>query len=528
MLPSDPPPSEIPPPSAPPPGVSHTLAVTGARGGVGSSVVAVNIGVYLAQLGRRVLLVDANPAGGSLHTMLGMSLPVPPKPEDDAEPEESVPIDTSIPGLQLLPQAYSIGGTTPLRPGRKARWVRELKQLPVDYVLLDLGAGTSTAGLDLFLGADLGVLVAMPDPPSVEGAYRYASAAFLRRMRRTLLKDRFRLRVLDRALANLPPLPMPQEVVRLLAKFDTGLASTGAHELSLVRPRLVINGARAKADAELGHAMSDMAERYLGVRFDYTGHVERDDTVWLSVSRRRPLLIDSPTSKSARNLERICRRVLALLGRKHEEQSLRIPLVSDEPTLYDVLLTHRGAADDELRRAHRRLREIYKASSLPLTALVKDEDLPQAQAQIDEAHDTLLDPLRRRAYDISTFPSTDDQPEPRNAELDAAREAELAMLREELAVELKAETEFTGPLLRKVRESIGAELNEISQRTKISEGYLAAIEEERFEELPAFVYLRGFVTELAKFLKLDATQVSRTYLKRYREWRNQHPQSEAR
>jgi flagellar biosynthesis protein FlhG len=37
--------------------------------------------------------------------------------------------------------------------------------------------------------------------------------------------------------------------------------------------------------------------------------------------------------------------------------------------------------------------------------------------------------------------------------------------------------------------------------------------------LPALVYTRGFVQQLAKFLKLDPTQVSKTYLRRLREWR---------
>ena len=37
---------------APPPGVRRTIAVGGGRGGVGKSVLAANLGVYVAQLGR--------------------------------------------------------------------------------------------------------------------------------------------------------------------------------------------------------------------------------------------------------------------------------------------------------------------------------------------------------------------------------------------------------------------------------------------------------------------------------------------
>ncbi|MFO0671294.1 MAG: helix-turn-helix transcriptional regulator [Polyangiaceae bacterium] len=65
-----------------------------------------------------------------------------------------------------------------------------------------------------------------------------------------------------------------------------------------------------------------------------------------------------------------------------------------------------------------------------------------------------------------------------------------------------------------MRESQGATLAEISAKTKIAKSHLAAIEEERFADLPAAVYVRGFVSELAKFLKLDVAQVQRTYARR--------------
>jgi len=117
------------------------------------------------------------------------------------------------------------------------------------------------------------------------------------------------------------------------------------------------------------------------------------------------------------------------------------------------------------------------------------------------------------------FPAERAQAPARNAALDSALEAERVMLQKELAREINGETEFTGSLLRKVRESQGIELSEIAKLTKISSTHLQAVEAERFAELPALVYTRGFVQQLAKFLKLDATQVSKTYLRRLREWR---------
>ena len=94
--------------------------------------------------------------------------------------------------------------------------------------------------------------------------------------------------------------------------------------------------------------------------------------------------------------------------------------------------------------------------------------------------------------------------------------AEQLMLQGELAREIGPDTEFTGALLRKVRESQGIELGEISARTKIGRTHLAALEEERFGDLPAVVYVRGFLSEVAKFLRLDPAQVQKTYLRRLR------------
>ncbi len=216
----------------------------------------------------------------------------------------------------------------------------------------------------------------------------------------------------------------------------------------------------------------------------------------------------------------MARAVLALATMREPERPR--PLISLGPqdrTLYDLLGTSRGATDEELRRAYKRQREIYQSGSLPLTSLLTEEELRREQTQLEEAYDTLLDPLRRRSYDLSTFTDDESDAPQRSPAMDSALAAERAMLRQELARELSAETEFTGKLLAKVREAQGIELEEIAGHTKISLMHLRAIEAEEYRELPAMVYTRGFVQQVAKYLKLDPAQVARTYLRRLREWR---------
>ncbi len=501
-------------------GVRHVIAVGGGRGGVGKSVLAVNLAVYLAQLGRKVVLVDADPAGAELHTMLDMELPMAPRSREDLDEFELRTFPTPVPGLMLLPQIYTVGSIAPLRPGRKPRWASRLRQLDADYVLLDLGAGTLPSSVDLALGADFMLLVSSPEPPSVEATFRFIRALFLRSLRRALVRDRFRMRMLERAQNELPPLPSPRELVYGIARYDSSVAELAALELAKLKPRLVVNNVKLRADGDLGPNMCEVARRYLGCDIDYVGQIEQDDSVWLSISRRRPLLIDSPASKSARNIERIARRTLALAAsRDSHRQDPPIKIYPSDPTLYEVLGVPRGATDEELRRAYKRQKGIYQPKSLPLTSLLDEKGLRLAQAQTEEAHDTLLDPVRRRAYDLSTFPETEDAVAPRDPAHSRALEAERAMLREELAREISAETEFSGAILRKVRESLGVEIEDIAAHTKISGSHLYAIEAEDFPALPALVYTRGFVQQFAQYLKLDSTQVTRTYLQRMRHWR---------
>jgi len=513
-------PTAAPEPAVVPRNVRNVIVVGGGRGGVGKSVLAVNLAVYLAQLGRSVALIDADPAGAELHTLLGVTPPRRAPALEEGKDSDLGSLETPVPGLYLAPQAYSVGSTVPVRPGRRPRWARNLRHLDFDYVLIDLGAGTAPATLDLFLSADLGLCVTTPEPPSVEATYRFMRALFQRRIRRTLVKDRFKMRLVERAQSELPPLPAPPEIVRTLARYDTKLAELAAAELSKLRPRLVVNAVRLRTDSDLGPAMHDMARRYLGIELDYVGHIEQDDSVWLSVVRRRPVLIDGPTSKSARNLERIARRVLALATTREQARVVPpIPVVPAEPNLYEMLWVHPGATDEEVRRAYKRQREHYRPGSLPLTSLLTEDELSIERSRVEEAHDTLMDPVRRRAYDLSTLPQDEDNAPERVAPLDAALEAERAMLRQQLAHEINAETVFTGELLAKVRQAHGISIEEISTHTKISARHLEAIESEDFASLPALVYTRGFVQQLAGYLKLDPSQVSRTYLRRWRQWR---------
>jgi hypothetical protein len=83
-----------------------------------------------------------------------------------------------------------------------------------------------------------------------------------------------------------------------------------------------------------------------------------------------------------------------------------------------------------------------------------------------------------------------------------------------LMPDINENTEYTGDLLRQVREARGLTLEQVANTTKIAIYYLRYLEAEDFADLPAKVYVRGYLKQIAKLLGLEAEQMVRSYVER--------------
>lgn len=501
------------PEEAAPRRVPKLLSVSGAKGGVGKSMLASNLAVYLASIGRSVVLADADMGGANLHTMLGVErprpwMPAPPSLEEsDREDTGLALLETPVPGLSLLHAGLDVPRRGEARRTRRAHLTAMLRGLDADYVVADVGSGTASTLIDFHLESDLAVFVTLPEPTAIDNTYRFMRHAFVRFLR-TKVQDEKTRRALLAKVRELGGAPSPLDLWRRLEDDGDPLAESVRDWMESFSPAVVLNQTRLRADLELGEAMRSAGRRRLGFGIDYLGHIDYDDTVWSCVRNRRLLLIESPGSKSAKSVEKIARRLLSLeSGKARRRRERTVPPESH----HDLLEVERGATDEEVRRAFKRMREIYSIEALACYGLFTADELDKVRTRLEEAFDVLLDPARRRPYELSVFPMEEEEEIDRPSA--ARRAADLPP-----PPPITPDTEFSGPLIRQVRESQGVELRDISARTKVGLSYLEAIEGDSFALLPAPVYVRGFVTELAKFLRLDSAQVSRTYVKRYRRY----------
>jgi flagellar biosynthesis protein FlhG len=198
---------------------------------------------------------------------------------------------------------------------------------------------------------------------------------------------------------------------------------------------------------------------------------------------------------------------------------------------YEALEVRRSASLEEIERAYRMAQATYVDDSLAGYSVFEEGDVETIRERIEIAYRTLSDAAAREAYDArlerrsAVEPAPAEPEEPPEPDSDAASGA--ATLEPLDAFDdLDADCgDFDGPRLRRVRLRQGVELDDIASVTKVNPTYLSFIEEERFDDLPAAVYVRGFVIGYASCVGLDAKRVASSYMNRYEESRGSRKRS---
>lgn len=182
------------------------IAIGGAKGGIGKSVVAANLGVLLSTKGFKVALIDLDLGGANLHLCLGSKILLQKNINDflkkRADSLQDIMTRTEY-GPYLIGGDSSELGAANIEFARKLKLLRAIERINADLIILDLGGDTSYNIIDFFLKADFGVVVTTRDSASYIGAYHFLKAAMYRRFNRLFgPESRFKSRK-DRGLEQL-------------------------------------------------------------------------------------------------------------------------------------------------------------------------------------------------------------------------------------------------------------------------------------------------------------------------------------
>jgi len=214
----------------------------------------------------------------------------------------------------------------------------------------------------------------------------------------------------------------------------------------------------------------------------------------------------------------------------------------NEQTYYEILEIKPGAPQHEIHEAYRRAKETYSSDSPALYSMFSKDEARELLELIEEAFSTLSHQARRAAYDRQLSRQGDSQSansdlpdlEPQQeGQAEKESEKEIRMpehvpdgfaktaygvyeIDEELENLIENPETVNGPFLQKVRMYKQINLVQVSEVSRISKAYLGALEADDYEALPAPVFVRGFVVQVARILGMNEKKIADAYMKHYR------------
>jgi len=240
----------------------RAIAVTGGKGGVGKTNVSVNLGVAAAELGQKVLLLDADLGLANIDVVLGLH------PQYDlshvmrGERSLAEVLIEGPSGMKVIPGASGVKALADLTSAEHTGLIRAFSEVAADTELLivDTAAGISDTVLSFSRASHEIVVVVCDEPASITDAY-----AIIKLLNRDYGHQRFRI------LAN------------------------------MVRT--------AQEGRELYNKMCRVTDRYLDVTLGFMGAVPYDESLRRAVKAQRPVVQAFPRSRAAQVFRNLAKKI---------------------------------------------------------------------------------------------------------------------------------------------------------------------------------------------------------------------------
>jgi len=205
----------------------------------------------------------------------------------------------------------------------------------------------------------------------------------------------------------------------------------------------------------------------------------------------------------------------------------------EELNHYEALEIPPGASPFEVSQAYKDALSIYNEDSLITYSFFDDDERDLILKKIEKAFLTLIDPIKRTTYDrklvrsgeadesilikkerkkpISLFQT--QYPRNKGIHLKKIRKKIAAKDMKKLSNEIFSSDVISGTDLKNLRESVGIDLQEVFEVTRVNIPTLKSIEENEFDKLPPIIYLKNFLKSYSDIFQLDSTTIIDGYIK---------------
>lgn len=293
----------------------RVLPIASGKGGVGKSLMAVNLSIALSQSGKQVVLVDLDLGASNAHTILGIRAVKKGIGHFLASPRMAITdvmTPTGYENLKFIAGEGEIPGLANLKYGQKKRLMRNLLKLEeTDYLILDLGAGSGQNTLDFFLSSDEGILIVTPTLTSTLNAYLFLKNCVFRILETSFpakSDGRDYLKKLKKNSDNLQRLHLPT-LFNELSNADPENFIRFQERFKLFNPKMIFNLLEDPKDGEKAGRIRVSCREYLGIELSHLGVIYRDHLQSIALNSRIPVIIYKPRSVIAQAIRRIAEKI---------------------------------------------------------------------------------------------------------------------------------------------------------------------------------------------------------------------------
>ncbi|MEI6126395.1 MAG: P-loop NTPase [Pseudomonadota bacterium] len=279
-----------------------TLAIGGGKGGVGKTIISVNLSLALSEMGKSVTLFDGDFGNGNCNTLLGITR-VDRSLEEYLRREcslEAITVSTPYVGLRLVCAAQN--KVDDLLAKERPRLLDDLRLIDSDCLVIDLGAGVSDETLDLYRSADERIVIVTPQFTALQNAYSFIKSAFY-----------FELECAGSLAAILNTAGAdPQRLQALVSSLPAGHNARREFSAVLSRQRFSIVGNMVNGDGDVKiiNNLQKVVKDYLHIESTVLGTLETSTDILHSVNRIKPFLALDPVSPQSQEIKWLAARLL--------------------------------------------------------------------------------------------------------------------------------------------------------------------------------------------------------------------------